>query len=89
MTAASEPTGTLQVAMAHATRLLKVDPTLAAEQALEILKALPNHPAALVLLATARRRASDPESRPRVSRPHPPANDRSRTLVSMARIDVQ
>jgi tetratricopeptide (TPR) repeat protein len=62
MTAASEPTGTLQVAMAHATRLLKVDPALAAEQALEILKALPNHPAALVLLATARRRAGDPEA---------------------------
>ena len=62
MTAASEPTGTLQVAMAHATRLLKVDPTLAAEQALEILKALPDHPAALVLLATARRRAGDPEA---------------------------
>ena len=59
MTAASEPTGTLEVAIAHASRLLKVDPALAAEQALEILKALPSHPAATLLLATARRRAGD------------------------------
>ena len=48
--------------MAHATRLLEADPALAAEQALEILKALPNHTAALVLLATARRRAGDPKA---------------------------
>jgi tetratricopeptide (TPR) repeat protein len=60
MTGPSEPTGTLQTAMAHAARLLEVDPALAAEQALEILKALPNHPAAVVLLAAARRRAGDP-----------------------------
>jgi cytochrome c-type biogenesis protein CcmH/NrfG len=59
MTAATEPTGTLQVALAHATRLLKADPALAAEQALEILKVVPNHTAALVLLAAARRRAGD------------------------------
>ena len=62
MTAASEPTGTLQVAMAHATRLLEADPALAAEQALEILKVVPNHTAASVLLATARRRAGDPKA---------------------------
>jgi len=62
MTAASEPTGTLQVAMAQATRLLEADPALAAEQALEILKVLPNHPAAVVLLATARRRAGNPKA---------------------------
>jgi predicted Zn-dependent protease len=60
MTATPEPTGTLQTAMAHATRLLEVDPALAAEQALEILKVLPDHPAAVVLLAAARRRAGDP-----------------------------
>ena len=40
MSAASEPTGTLQVALAHATRLLEASPALAAEQALEILKVL-------------------------------------------------
>ena len=48
--------------MAHATRLLEADPALAAEQALEILKVLPNHTAASVLLATARRRAGDPKA---------------------------
>ena len=69
MTAASEPTGTLQVAMAHATRLLEADPALAAEQALEILKALPNHTAASVLLATARRRAGDPKAATEVLEP--------------------
>jgi tetratricopeptide (TPR) repeat protein len=62
MTAASEPTATLQVAMAHATRLLEANPALAAEQALEILKALPRHAPALVLLAAARRRAGDPKA---------------------------
>jgi predicted Zn-dependent protease len=57
MTATPEPTGTLQVALAHASRLLDVDPALAAEQALEILKAVPNQPAAMLLLGTAHRRA--------------------------------
>jgi tetratricopeptide (TPR) repeat protein len=46
--------------MAHATRLLDVDPALAAEQALEILNAVPNHPPAVLLLATARRRSGNP-----------------------------
>jgi len=46
--------------MAHATRLLDVEPALAAEQALEILNAVPNHPPALLLLATARRRSGNP-----------------------------
>ena len=56
----SEPAGTVDVAMAHAARLLNVDPALAAEQAQEILKALPNHPPAVLLLATARRRLGEP-----------------------------
>ena len=59
MSAASEATGTLQVALAHATRLLETNPALAAEQALEILKVLPNHPDAVLLLAKARRRSGD------------------------------
>ena len=59
MTAASEPTGTLQVAIANASRLLEVDPALAAEQALEILKVFPGHSGAIVLLAAARRRVGD------------------------------
>jgi tetratricopeptide (TPR) repeat protein len=60
MTATPEPTGNLQTALAQATRLLEVDPALAAEQALEILKVLPDHPAAVALLAAARRRAGEP-----------------------------
>ena len=48
--------------MAHAARLLEADPALAAEQALEILKVVPNHTAAVVLLATARRRGGDPKA---------------------------
>jgi len=55
--------------MAHATRLLEADPALAAEQALEILKVLPNHTAASVLLATARRRAGDPKAATEVLEP--------------------
>ena len=44
-------TGTLEQALAHAERLLDRDPALACEQATEILKAVPGHPAALRLLA--------------------------------------
>jgi tetratricopeptide (TPR) repeat protein len=53
--AAAEPVGTLASALAHAARLLPVDPTLAAAQSREILKVAPNHPPALLLLATALR----------------------------------
>ena len=49
MTTADEPTGTLATALAHATRLLENRPALAAEQALEILKVHPRHPAATLL----------------------------------------
>jgi tetratricopeptide (TPR) repeat protein len=59
MKEASEPTGNLQVAIAHASRLLKIDPALAAEQALEILKVLPGRPDAVILLARARRLTGD------------------------------
>ena len=55
MKATSEPAGTLEVAMAHATRLLDLDPVLALEQATEILHAAPNHPPASLLAATAQR----------------------------------
>lgn len=50
-----EPVGTLDVALEHAARLLGSDPALAAEQAAEILKAAPGHPAALLYLGAARR----------------------------------
>jgi tetratricopeptide (TPR) repeat protein len=53
VSAANEPTGSLEVAMKHATNLLAAQPALAAEQAQEILKAVPNHAPAVFLLARA------------------------------------
>jgi tetratricopeptide (TPR) repeat protein len=53
MNAPTGSAGTLDVAMAHAARLLDAQPALAAEQALEILKVVPNHSPALFLLASA------------------------------------
>ncbi|KFN44853.1 tetratricopeptide repeat-containing sulfotransferase family protein [Arenimonas oryziterrae] len=50
MSFASEPTGSLDVALAHASRLLESDPALAGEQATEIIRAVGNHPMALLLL---------------------------------------
>jgi tetratricopeptide (TPR) repeat protein len=57
--APQEPVGTLATALAHAERLLAASPALAAEQAAEILKAVPQHPSALLILAAARRRLGD------------------------------
>ncbi|HVH83841.1 MAG TPA: tetratricopeptide repeat protein, partial [Steroidobacteraceae bacterium] len=54
-----EPRGSLEVALQHATRLLASQPTLAAEQASEILKVVPGQPAALLLLAVAQRACGD------------------------------
>jgi tetratricopeptide (TPR) repeat protein len=45
----AEPTGTLAVALAHATRLLQSDAQAALEQAGEILKVVPDQPQALAL----------------------------------------
>jgi predicted Zn-dependent protease len=59
MSAASEPVGTLEVALAHAMRLLAINPAMAAEQAAEILKAAPNHPAALLIQGAAARASGD------------------------------
>jgi predicted Zn-dependent protease len=47
------PTGSLEVALAHAERLLDTNPALAAEQAGEILRVVGDHPAAWLLLANA------------------------------------
>jgi tetratricopeptide (TPR) repeat protein len=55
MSAAPEPVGTLEVALAHAGRLLATQPAMAAEQAAEILKVVPNQPAAMLLLGSAQR----------------------------------
>ncbi|HTV52942.1 MAG TPA: sulfotransferase [Steroidobacteraceae bacterium] len=57
MSERSEPTGTLDVALAHAVRLLQSNPALAAEQAREILNAVPGHPRARFVLGAAHRRA--------------------------------
>jgi len=59
MHSTSEATGTLDVALAHATRMLETAPKLAAEQAGEILKVAPNHPVATLVLGVARRCTGD------------------------------
>lgn len=45
-----EPTASLDIALAHATRLLATDPALAAEQAHEILRTVGDHPMAVLVL---------------------------------------
>lgn len=47
-----EHTASLEEALAHAARLLEDEPALAGEQASEILRAVPGHPIAQLLLAT-------------------------------------
>ncbi|MFT5334655.1 MAG: tetratricopeptide (TPR) repeat protein [Halioglobus sp.] len=59
MSTEAEPAGTLEVAMAHATRLLETQPLLALEQAQAILEAVPNHPPAVLLLARGHRLTGD------------------------------
>ena len=53
-TGAADPVGSVDVALAHAGRLLERSPSLAAEQAAEILKVLPGNPSALLILGIAR-----------------------------------
>jgi tetratricopeptide (TPR) repeat protein len=60
MTPVAEPAGTLATALEHTTRLLRSDPVLASEQAGEILKVVPGHPMATLLMGVARRAAGDP-----------------------------
>jgi tetratricopeptide (TPR) repeat protein len=55
MSGAQEPVGSLEVALAHAAKLLTSDPTLAAEQADEVLKVAPGNPIATVILGAAHR----------------------------------
>jgi tetratricopeptide (TPR) repeat protein len=59
MSADPEPRGTLELALAHAARLLERQPAAAVEQAHEILKVIPNQPHAMWLLATAWRGIGD------------------------------
>ena len=60
MNTAPEPTGTIAAALQNAARLLHREPLLAAEQAVEILKVVPAHPGATLLLGSARRGAGNP-----------------------------
>ena len=55
-------TASLEVALAHATRLLEAEPVLAEEQATEILRAVGDHPRALHVLAMARVRQGDDQA---------------------------
>jgi hypothetical protein len=55
LSSSEEPLGSIDVALAHASRLLDRNPALAAEQATEILKVAPNQPVAMLLAAVARR----------------------------------
>ena len=59
MSGAQEPVGTLEVALAHAAKLLTSDPTLAAEQADEVLKVAPGNPVAMVILGASHRARGD------------------------------
>ncbi len=54
-TTVRQPLGSLQVALQHAARLLSANPQLALEQAREILKSVPHHPLAILILGTAQR----------------------------------
>lgn len=56
---ARDASGTLEQALAHASRLLESNPAMAAEQAAEILKVVENQPVALRLLAAARAAQDD------------------------------
>jgi tetratricopeptide (TPR) repeat protein len=59
MNTVPEPTGSVDAAIANALRLVRTVPALAEEQAAEILKAVPGHPMAILIVAMARRAAGD------------------------------
>jgi predicted Zn-dependent protease len=62
MNSATDPTGSIDKALSHARRLLEGNPLLAAEQAGEILKVVPNHTLATLLLGAAQRMSGDAAS---------------------------
>jgi tetratricopeptide (TPR) repeat protein len=65
----TEPSGSVATALAHAQRLLGVDPRLAVEQAMAILEAVPRHAPATLILATALRLTGDVQQALRVVDP--------------------
>jgi tetratricopeptide (TPR) repeat protein len=69
LTSSPEPVGSLDVALTHTARLLATQPALAAEQASEILKVVPGHPLATLLLGVARRSCGDPAAAVQILEP--------------------
>ena len=57
---AAQPRGSPDVALAHALDLIDERPSLALEQATEILKTVPGHPIAMLVVGMAQRRLGDP-----------------------------
>jgi tetratricopeptide (TPR) repeat protein len=96
LTSAAEPVGTVDVALAHASRLLQVRPDLAVEQAGEILKAIPGHPQATLICGVGRRLAGDPQGALAVLEPLSAAHpnwptahyERALSLISAGRCGV-
>ncbi|MFC5576587.1 tetratricopeptide repeat-containing sulfotransferase family protein [Lysobacter niabensis] len=77
MSQQSEPTATLEAALAHASRLLDTDPALAGEQATEIIRAVGQHPMALLLLGASHNARNDPRQALEILRPLADAQPRS------------
>ena len=77
LTSGSEPVGSLDIALNHAARLLTSQPALAAEQAAEILKVVPGHPVATLVLGAARRAGGDPAAALEILAPLVAAQPRS------------
>jgi len=69
MNAPTDPFGTLEVALAHAARLLERSPELGLAQVGEILKIAPTHPQARLLLASAQRLCGDVPGALQILRP--------------------
>src|SRR5688572_11157134 len=69
MSEQSEPTVTLEAALAHASRLLDTDPALAGEQASEIIRTVGQHPMALLLLGASHNARNNPRQALEVLRP--------------------
>src|SRR5437867_745245 len=69
MTEAAYRTGSLSTALAHAARLLPEHPDLAAGQAREILRVVPNYPEARRLLGAALRLKGDAAAAAEVLKP--------------------
>ncbi|HEY6641211.1 tetratricopeptide repeat-containing sulfotransferase family protein [Povalibacter sp.] len=77
MNAAAEAAGNLDTALAHTAKLLADQPKLAVAQAHEILKVVPDHPQATLLLGVGHRLAGDTQSALEVLRPLAAAQPRS------------